>query len=56
MKAIDLAIKEAKKRGALLGTLEAIDWVITNNLGDIDYVHKMVKKAIKKDEDNNDKN
>ena len=56
MKVIDMAIREAKKRGALLGTLEAIDWVITNNLGDIDYVHKMVKKAIKKDENDNDKN
>ena len=46
---MEMAIKEAKKRGALLGTMETIDWFITNDLADIEKIHEMIKEAIRKD-------
>ena len=49
-----MAIHEAKKRGALLGTMETIDWFLTNDLADIEKIHEMIKEAIRKDK--NDEN
>ena len=48
---IEMAIKEARKRGALLGTLETMDWFIDNGLADFKYIHEMIKEAIKKDKE-----
>ena len=48
---IGMAIKEAKKRGALLGVLETMDWFLTNDLADIEKIHEMIKEAIRKDND-----
>ena len=49
-----MAIKEARKRGALLGVMESMDWFISNNLADIEKIHKMIRESIKKDK-NEDK-
>ena len=46
-----MAIKEARKRGALLGVMESMDWFISNNLADIEKIHKMIRESIKKDKD-----
>ena len=51
---MEMAIKEAKKRGALLGVMESMDWFITNNLADLEKIHKMIRESIKKDK-NEDK-
>lgn len=51
---MEMAIKEARKRGALLGVMESMDWFITNNLADLEKIHKMIREAIKKDK-NEDK-
>ena len=48
---MEMAIKEAKKRGALLGVMESMDWFITNNLADLEKIHKMIRESIKKDKD-----
>ena len=47
------AIKEAKKRGRLLGVLSSMDYFIKNDLADIKQLHRMILKAIIKDEDDN---
>ena len=47
------AIKEAKKRGTLLGVLSSMDYFIKNDLADIKQLHRMILKAIIKDEDDN---
>ena len=44
-----MAIKEAKKRGALLGTMEIMDWFLTNKIVDLEHIHRMIKQAIEKD-------
>ena len=44
-----MAIKEAKKRGALLGVMEAMDWFIVNDMADLKKIHRMIKQAIEKD-------
>ena len=48
---MEMAIKEARKRGALLGVRESMDWFITNNLADLEKIHKMIRESIKKDKD-----
>ena len=45
------AIKEAKKRGTLLGVLSSMDYFIKNDLADIKQLHRMILKAIRKDVD-----
>ena len=48
---MEMAIKEARKRRALLGVMESMDWFITNNLADLEKIHKMIRESIKKDKD-----
>jgi hypothetical protein len=48
---MDAVIRETKKRGALLGTLEALDWFLTNGHVGLEEVHEIVKRAIRKDKD-----
>lgn len=48
-------VYQARKRGALLGYMNVMDWFITNDHMDLEQIHELIKKAIREDEENENK-
>ena len=48
-------VYQARKRGALLGYMTIMDWFITNDHADLAQIHETIKKAIREEEEDENK-